>query len=138
MEPHGNADPTGDETPSEEVAELAGRLFEMARTGDAAVIGYVRAGVPVNLNNHAGDTLLMLSAYHGHAEVVSGLIELGADVNRENDKGQTPLAGAVFKSHDQVVAALIAGGADPDAGYPTARDAASMFGREDYLELLDK
>ncbi len=25
----------------------------------------------------AGDTLLILSAYQGHAEVVSGLIELG-------------------------------------------------------------
>ncbi len=59
-------------------------------------------------------------------------------MNRANDKGQTSLAGAVFKSNDQVVAALVAGGADPDAGYPTAQDAASMFGREDYLGLLGK
>ncbi|ORM34969.1 ankyrin repeat domain-containing protein [Williamsia sp. 1135] len=125
-------------SPSEDVAELAGRMFEMARAGDAALIDYVKAGVPVNLTNQAGDTILMLSAYHGHAQVVSGLIELGADVNRPNDKEQTPLAGAVFKSHDEVVAALVAGGADPDAGHPTARDAASMFGREDYLGLLDK
>jgi ankyrin repeat protein len=70
--------------------------------------------------------------------VVSGLIESGADVNRVNDKGQTPLAGAVFKSHDDVVRALIVAGADPDTGHPTARDAASMFGREDYLGLLDQ
>ncbi|PYE18525.1 hypothetical protein DFR67_104104 [Williamsia limnetica] len=125
-------------TPGEDVAELAGRMFEMARAGDSALIDYVKAGVPANLTNQAGDTILMLSAYHGHAPVVSGLIELGADVNRPNDKGQTPLAGAVFKSHDDVVAALIAAGADPDAGHPTARDAASMFGREDYLGLLDK
>ncbi|OZG28962.1 hypothetical protein BH683_011150 [Williamsia sp. 1138] len=125
-------------SPGDDVAELAGRMFEMARTGDTALIDYVKAGVPVNLTNQAGDTVLMLSAYHGHAPVVSALIELGADVNRPNDKGQTPLAGAVFKSHDEVVAALVAGGADPDAGHPTARDAASMFGREDYLGLLDK
>lgn len=138
MEPRSDGEHTNAEMPSEEVAELAGRLFEMARAGDATLIGYVQAGVPVNLTNQAGDTLLMLSAYHGHADVVSGLIDLGADVNRANDKDQTPLAGAVFKSHDQVVAALVAGGADPDAGHPTARDAASMFGREDYLGLLDK
>ena len=94
--------------------------------------------MPVNLTNGAGDTLLMLAAYHGHHDVVSGLIESGADVNRVNDKGQTPLAGAVFKSHDDVVRALIAAGADPDTGHPTARDAVSMFGREDYLGLLDQ
>ena len=136
------SDARGDEsdavTPSEDVAELAGRLFDLARSGDTAVVDYVKAGVPVNLTNGAGDTLLMLAAYHGHHDVVSGLIESGADVNRVNDKGQTPLAGAVFKSHDDVVRALIAAGADPDMGHPTARDAASMFGREDYLGLLDQ
>jgi ankyrin repeat protein len=135
---HPNPDHPDAETPNSEVAELAGRLFGMAREGDPAVISYVTAGVPVNLTNHAGDTLLMLAAYHGHAEVVSGLLELGADVNRANDKNQAPLAGAVFKSHDQVVRSLIAAGADPDAGTPTARDAATMFGREDYLGLLDQ
>ena len=138
MESDARRDESGAETPSEDVAELAGRLFDMARTGDKALLEYVQAGVPVNLTNGAGDTLLMLAAYHGHHDVVSGLIESGADVNRVNDKGQTPLAGAVFKSHDDVVQALIAAGADPDTGHPTARDAASMFGREDYLGLLDQ
>ena len=67
--------------------------------------------------------------------VVVALLGLGADVDRPNDKNQTPLAGAVFKSHDDVVRALVSAGASPDAGTPTARDAAVMFGREDYASL---
>jgi hypothetical protein len=35
----------------------------------------------------------------------------------------------VFKGEDEVVATLLARGADPDAGSPTARATAEMFGR---------
>jgi uncharacterized protein len=128
----------GDVTePEHDVAELAGRLFDMARTGNtAALSAYLEAGVPVNLTNGAGDTLLMLAAYHGHPETVRMLTERGADVNRSNDRGQTPLAGAVFKGEDDVVELLVAAGADPAAGHPTAIDAAQMFGRAGYLALF--
>ncbi|MBY6411773.1 ankyrin repeat domain-containing protein [Rhodococcus sp. BP-252] len=122
-----------------DIAELAGRLFTMARTGDtAALASYLDAGVPADLNNESGDTLVMLASYHGHAETVRVLVERGADVNRPNDKGQTPLAGAVFKGEDDVVQALVEGGADPHGGHPSAIDAARMFGREDYLGILGK
>ncbi|MCC3322307.1 ankyrin repeat domain-containing protein [Gordonia bronchialis] len=108
----------------------------MARTGDRdTLVAYVDAGVPVNLRNQSGDTLLMLAAYHGHAGTVEALIQRGADVGLANDKGQTPLAGAVFKGHDDVVAALVAAGADPQAGTPSAAQAATMFGRADYTGL---
>lgn len=127
-----------DET-AEDIAELAGRLFTMARTGETdALVAYLDAGVPVDLNNDSGDTLVMLAAYHGHAPTVRALVDKGADVNRQNDKGQTPLAGAVFKGEDDVVKALVDGGADAYAGQPSAIDAARMFGREDYLGLLGK
>lgn len=110
----------------------------MARTGDTdSLASYLDAGVPVDLNNEAGDTLVMLAAYHGHAATVSLLVSKGADVNRPNDKGQTPLAGAVFKGEDDVVRALVDGGADPHGGHPSAIDAARMFGREDYLGMLE-
>jgi ankyrin repeat protein len=119
------------------VAELAGRLFDLARDGDAAgLAAYVDAGVPVDLTNGAGDTLVMLAAYHGHAGVVRALVARGADVDRLNDRGQSPLAGAVFKGEDDVVRALVAGGADPLGGHPTAVDTARMFGREDLLAVL--
>jgi uncharacterized protein len=123
--------------PSADVSELAGRLFEMARRGDAdPLAAYVDAGVPVNLTNDAGDTLLMLAAYHGHAPAVRVLIARGADVDRVNDRGQAPLAGAVFKGEDEVVRALVDAGADPLGGHPTAVDTARMFGRDDLLTVL--
>lgn len=121
----------------EELAELAARLFDMARAGDAATLAaYLDAGVPVNLTNGTGDTLVMLAAYHGHPETVRALTERGADVNRPNDRGQTPLAGAVFKGEDEVVALLVAAGADPAAGRPSPIDTARMFGRTGYLKLF--
>jgi hypothetical protein len=110
----------------------------MAREGDAETLAaYVDAGVPVNLANDKGDTLVMLAAYHGHSAAVTALVERGADVNRLNDQGQAPLAGAVFKGEDDVVRVLVAAGADPRAGHPTAVDTARMFGRDDLLEVLE-
>jgi len=64
---------------------------------------------------------------------VTALLRRGADPDRLNDRGQSPLAGAIFKGEDEVVAALMAAGADPDAGAPTARATAQMFGRTDLL-----
>jgi len=114
--------------------EFAGRLFDLARTGATVELSaYVDSGVPANLTNDKGDSLLMLAAYHGHADLVAALLERGADADRANDRGQTPLAGAVFKGEDDVVRALLAGGADPAAGSPSALDTARMFGREDLL-----
>lgn len=118
----------------QEVIEFAGKIFELARSGDAkALAAYIDAGVPVNLSNDKGDTLLMLAAYHGHEAAVRVLLERGADPDRPNDRGQTPIAGAVFKSEPGVVRALLDGGADPHAGHPTAVDTARMFGQEEML-----
>jgi uncharacterized protein len=94
--------------------EFAGRIFDLARHGLVAELClYVDEGLPVDLTDDKGDSLLMLAAYHGHAELVTALLERGADPNRVNDLGQTPLAGAVFKGHDAVVRALRAAGAAP-------------------------
>ncbi|MEU2433534.1 ankyrin repeat domain-containing protein [Streptomyces sp. NPDC007861] len=125
------------ENPDPEVIELATRIFDLARQGDAeALAAYVDAGVPANLTNDKGDSLVMLAAYHGHAAAVTALLARGADVDRANDRGQTPLAGAVFKGEDAVVRALLDGGADPGAGTPSAVDTARMFGKTDLLELF--
>ncbi|WP_051939691.1 ankyrin repeat domain-containing protein [Phaeacidiphilus oryzae] len=118
-----------------QVVELAGRIFDLARSGDAGALGaYVDAGVPVDLCNGSGDSLLMLAAYHGHADAVRALLGRGAAPDKANDRGQTPLAGAVFKGADEVVEALLAGGADPRAGTPTALDTARMFGKDELVE----
>ncbi len=119
-----------EEQPSEELVEVAHQMFDLAREGAAEVLmAHVDAGVPADLTDASGNTLLMLAAYHGHPDVVSGLAERGADVNRLNDRGQSPLAGAVFKGEDDVVTTLLRLGADPEAGSPTARQTAEMFGR---------
>ncbi|NLG54855.1 MAG: ankyrin repeat domain-containing protein [Rhodococcus sp.] len=111
-------------------------MFDAARAGDAATLAaYVDAGLPVDLTNGKGDSLLMLAAYHGHADTVAALTARGADVNRLNDRGQSPLAGALFKGEEAVVRVLVAAGADLDAGHPTPRDTARMFGSEHLLDV---
>ncbi|MDQ6640972.1 MAG: ankyrin repeat domain-containing protein [Actinomycetota bacterium] len=120
--------------PDPQLVEIAHQVFDMARAGDAErVAAYVDAGVPVELTDAGGNTLLMLAGYHGHADVVRALVARGATVDALNDRGQSPLAGAVFKGEDGVVAALLDAGADPDAGQPSARATAEMFGRTDLI-----
>jgi ankyrin repeat protein len=121
----------------EETLALAHRLFEAAREGDSAVLrSYLDAGAPANMTNSSGDSLLMLAAYHGHAETVQLLLHHQADPNAANDRGQTPLAGAVFKGFTDVARVLLDAGADADAGTPTAREAANMFARTEIQALL--
>ncbi|MEV6140396.1 ankyrin repeat domain-containing protein [Nocardia sp. NPDC051990] len=128
----------GNDETDPDLIELATKIFDLARHGDAEQLtAYLDAGVPVNLTNNNGDTLLMLAAYHGHQDVVQVLLARDADPNRANDKGQTPLAGAVFKGETEILRALLAVGADPDAGTPSARAAAAMFGKSDVLNLFE-
>ncbi|KAF6812598.1 ankyrin repeat protein PA3287-like protein 1 [Colletotrichum musicola] len=121
--------------PPEAIA-LAGRLYDGARAGDVALFQQaLPAGLPANMTNEKGDTLLMLAAYHGHADLVKLLIQHGADPNRVNDRGQSPLAGAVFKQEDGVIETatqvLLEGGADPDHGAPSALQCVAMFKQEE-------
>jgi ankyrin repeat protein len=125
------------EAPDPEVVELATKIFDLARQGQAeALAAYVDAGVPADLTNDRGDSLVMLAAYHGHADAVRALLARGAEADRVNDRGQTPLAGAVFKGEEEVVRALLEGGADPSAGTPSALDTARMFGKTELLKLF--
>ncbi|WP_255768075.1 ankyrin repeat domain-containing protein [Pseudarthrobacter sulfonivorans] len=129
---------TANSAPDEETLALAEKLFQAARDGDTALLGaYIDAGAPASMTNAAGDSLLMLAAYHGHAETVRLILQHGAEANQANDRGQTPLAGAAFKGYTDVSRVLLEAGADPDAGTPSARDAAQMFARTEILNLLE-
>ncbi len=120
-----------------EVLEFAQMLFQLAREGETErLAAYVDAGVTPDLTNERGDALLMLAAYNGHPETVRALLQRGAEVDRANDRGQTPLAGAVFKGYGEVVRILFEAGADPNAGVPSAVDAARMFEKDAFLELF--
>ena len=135
---HGSTYARGVSEPIEQgVIDLAVRVFGLARAGETEELAaYVDAGVPVDLTNEKGDTLLILAAYHGHAGTVAALLERGADHSRANDRGQTPLAAAVFKQSAGTVRALLAAGADPDAGQPSARATAQFFELPEMAALL--
>lgn len=117
--------------------ELAAKLFDLAREGTTSTLTqYLSAGIPSNLTNSSGDTLLMLASYHGHTETAKALLDAGADANVLNGRGQSPIAGAVFKGYDDVVRTLYEGGADIRLGHPNAVDCARMFKRDSLLNLF--
>jgi ankyrin repeat protein len=121
------------------VIELAGRVFDLARGGHTdELAAYVDAGVPVDLTNDKGDTLLILAAYHGRPETVGALLARGADHSRANDRGQTALAAAVFRQSTETVTRLLDAGADPDGGGPSARATAAFFELPAMTELLER
>ncbi|WP_328476894.1 ankyrin repeat domain-containing protein [Actinoplanes sp. NBC_00393] len=116
-----------------ETIAYAHRMFDLARSGATGELAaQVAAGLPANLTNDKGDTLLILAAYHDHPETVAALLELGADPERVNDRGQTALGAAVFRQNPETVKTLLAAGADPDSGAPTA----AFFGLPEMAALL--
>ncbi|EHK87005.1 ankyrin repeat domain-containing protein [Saccharomonospora azurea] len=118
----------------EQVERVVAIAMDLAREGDTTqLLEFLDHGLPVDVTDPSGNTLLMLAAYHGHAATVRALLDRGADPDRRNARDQSPIAGALFKGEDEVVAVLREAGADLDAGTPTARAAAVMFGREHLL-----
>ncbi|WP_352244465.1 ankyrin repeat domain-containing protein [Actinoplanes sp. NBRC 103695] len=112
-------------------------MFDLARTGGTEeLLGNVTAGLPADLTNDKGDTLLILAAYHDHVETVAGLLDKGADPNRINDRGQSALSAAVFRQNAGTVKALLAAGADPDGGTPSAVATAEFFKLPEMAALL--
>lgn len=125
-----------EELTDDELQFLQG-AFDLARGGDTeTLIGYLDAGLPVNLTNSGGDTLLILAAYHVHADTVRALLDRGADTSRINDKGQTAVAAAVFRQSAEIVSALLAAGADPTLGPRSAVEIARFFELPHMLALV--
>ncbi|MFC5924976.1 ankyrin repeat domain-containing protein [Micromonospora vulcania] len=120
-----------------ETLAFAHRMFDLARAGSTQELAaYVDDGLPVNLTNDKGDTLLILAAYHARPDTVAALLARGADHSRTNDRGQDALAAAVFRSSAEAVRALLAAGADPAHGDPSAAQTAQFFDLPEMAELL--
>lgn len=120
----------------DEVAFLL-QLIDLAREGRTAELTEaIERGVPVNLTNGTGDSLLMLAAYHVHPDTVRMLLAHGADTERVNDRGQTALGAAVFRRSAEIVTDLLAAGADPDGGERSARELAAFFELSEMADLL--
>ncbi len=121
----------------DETIAFAHRMFDLARTGGTEeLLGNVTAGLPANLTNDKGDTLLILAAYHNNVDTVAGLLDKGADPNRTNDRGQSALSAAVFRQNAETVKALLDAGADPDGGTPSAAATAEFFKLPEMVVLL--
>jgi ankyrin repeat protein len=122
---------------TDEELALLREMFDLARTGATEKLtAAIDLGVPVNLTNEVGDTLLILAAYHDHPDTVHALLERGADTARINDRGQTALGAAVFRRSERSVTHLLAAGADPALGARSALDIARFFNLPEMLALL--
>jgi uncharacterized protein len=121
----------------DETLAFAHRMFDLARNGDPGLLAQVDAGLPVNLTDAKGNTLLLLSVYHGHEALASGLVARGADPARVNDRGQTALVAAAFRGLAGVSRTLLAAGADPRAGIPSAVETARFFDQTEVAALLE-
>jgi len=123
-------------------AELQLLALEAARSGDSSTLApMIRSGLPVNLQDHKGNTLLMLASYHGHEEMAGALLDCGAEPDRRNLRGQTPLGGVAFKGYVGIAALLLDAGADLNAdqgGGTTPLMFATLFGRAEMVRLLQQ
>jgi ankyrin repeat protein len=124
----------------EDTFEFANAVFDLARAGASQTLGALLGrGLPPNLRNHRGDSLLMLAAYHGHLETVRMLLRHHSDPDLRNGNGQTPLAGAACKGDLPMIKLLLAYGADIEGASPDGRTAlmlAAMFNRTRIVEYL--
>src|ERR1700712_2678430 len=97
-----------------DVIDFAHRMFEAARNGFTEDLERnLSLGLPPNLTNDKGDTLLMLAAYHDHPDTVRVLLAAGADTSRSNDRGETALGAAGFRQNEDTVPALLGAGGAP-------------------------
>lgn len=124
----------------DETLAFAERVFDLARHGNADELApLLQAGLPANLRNSNGDSLLMLAAYNGHLEAARLILQHGGDPELANQRCQTPLAGVIFKGDMAMIDLLLEQDADvngcPEGGKPPLMYAA-MFDRSDILQRL--
>jgi ankyrin repeat protein len=119
---------------------FARKVFHYARTGEAGELATLLGqGLPPNLRNERGDSLLMLACYHGHADAARVLLDHGAAVDHAGPNGKTALMVAAMFNRGDIVRLLLARGADPfrlDADGNAILDAARRMGAADTAELL--
>ena len=124
---------------NDEEIEFLHSIFDLAREGSTAkLMLLLDQGIPADLTDPKGDTLMILAAYNGHRDIVAGLLERGADVNRLNDKGQGALTCAVFRKNEPLTRLLLSRGADPHAGAQNAVAVAKMFDLPEFTAIIDE
>ncbi len=116
-------------------------IYRSVRSGSIAALDeLLKAGVAVNHQDQAGNSLLLRTVVYGKADAVKFLIQRGADVNLANKAGATPLMRAA--GQPDVIQLLVANGADVRArsglGNTPLHTTARSFGASKSIELLLK
>ncbi|WP_198417306.1 ankyrin repeat domain-containing protein [Cryobacterium sp. Hb1] len=113
-------------------------VFDLARDGLAGPLGeMIDAGVPLNVVNPRGDTLLIVAAYQQHPDTVAELLRRGADASVINGMGQTAISCAVFRDNEPILRLLLEADADPDLGTHSGVAIADQFGLPRMREIIE-
>lgn len=124
---------------TDEELEFLHSIFDLAREGATEkLFAIIDQGIPADLTDSKGDTLMILAAYNGHEPIVAGLVERGADVNRLNDKGQGALTCAVFRKNEALTRYLLNHGADPKLGGQNALAVTEMFDLPEFKTIIEE
>lgn len=126
----GMTEPANQPVPELNDEELAflHSTFDLARQGETEkLLALIGEGLPVDLTDHKGDSLLILASYSGHNDLARGLVERGATVDRLNDQGQSALTCTVFRQNAELTRFLLEAGADPKLGPQNAWAVTDMF-----------
>lgn len=124
---------------TEEELAFLHSTFDLARQGEAEkLLALITEGLPADLTDHKGDTLLILASYNGHNDLARALVDRGATIDRLNDKGQSALTCAVFRQNTELTRFLLDAGADPKLGPQNALAVTEMFDLPAMRELIDE
>jgi ankyrin repeat protein len=129
-----------DDTPvSDPPAALVDGVFALAREGRTGPLGeMIDAGVPIDVTNPRGDSLLIVAVYAQHRATVQELLRRGADTTTVNSSGQTAITCAVFRNDEPILRDLLQADADPELGSHPARAVADQFGLPRMRTVLEE
>jgi ankyrin repeat protein len=122
-------------------AKLREIAWNAAREGDVKTLtAYFEAGLPADIANDRGDTLLILAAYHRHADAVKVILDQEkTPVEARNKMGFTALTGAAYRGDLPIVKQLAEKGAKLDTANAKGQTPlmyAAMFGRTEVVKYL--
>jgi len=121
--------------------EMRLMAIQSARVGNTDLLRtMVERGIPVNLADSNGNSLLMLASLNGHTASVKCLLNLGAGVDQRNQRGQTPLGAAAFKGYPAIIKCLWKHGANLNANNGKGMTPillAKVFGRQAAVQVLE-
>jgi ankyrin repeat protein len=116
-----------------------GLFFDAARAGRADLLeGMIKDGVPVDLRDDHGYTVLILAAYDDQPATVDALLAMHADACAADQRGNTALMGVAFKG-DVAIAQRLVGRCDVNARNRMGQTAvmmAALVGHADIVRLL--